>query len=71
MTAGQEWEEDLRVKHQGTYNIADRVRDKSNSSVYRLLGMTGYVGRTKTNTLRPGRGEEVNQVESDNATGTG
>lgn len=58
---------DSRIKQQHASNVADGIADECAGSVDCLLGIACHVRRAQGNALHPGRGEEVYQVEADNA----
>lgn len=60
----------LRIKHQWTNNVSKRVSNERNSRINCLFRMTCDVGSSETNALCPSRGEEVDQVEADDSTGS-
>lgn len=54
----------LLVKEQRAGNIAQRIADKSSSSIYGFLGVTARVRGSQTNTLDPSCREKVEKVKT-------
>lgn len=59
----------LRIKCKRTNDISQRVPDERPCSHRRLLCVPGHVGRSHGDTLNPGRGKEIDEIESDDASG--
>ncbi len=62
---GSAEERDLRIKEQGTRDVAQRISDESSRGIDGLLGVASGVGRSQANALNPGRREEVDEVEAE------